>query len=82
MGEKLVNRLKDIREDNDLSQSDIAKILSTTVQQVSKWETGSQKMGIEKYLKLEHYYIISIDYLVGLIDTPKKLKYAKKSTLR
>jgi transcriptional regulator with XRE-family HTH domain len=74
MEEKLVNRLKDIREDNDLSQSDIAKVLSTTVQQVSKWEIGVQKMGIDKYIKLAQYYNISIDYLVGLIDTPRKLK--------
>ncbi len=70
----ICNRLKDVREDHDLTQHDIAEILKTTTQQVSKWETGLQKMGIDKYILLANYYNISIDYLVGLIDTPRKLK--------
>jgi len=68
------NRLKDIREDNDLTQNDIAQLLKTATQRISKWETGLQKMGIDKYIILAQYYNISIDYLTGLIDTPRKLK--------
>ncbi len=71
---KYFQRLKDIREDNDLTQNDIARLLETTRQQVSKWETGVQMMGIDKYIKLAKYYNISADYLLGLIDTPRKLK--------
>lgn len=67
-------RLKDIREDHDLTQEDIANLLGTTKQQVSKWETGVQKMGVDKYIKLAMYYNVSTDYLLGLIDTPRKLK--------
>lgn len=67
-------RLKDLREDHDLSQTDIAKILETTRQQVSKWETGTQMMGIDKYIKLAKYYNVSVDYLLGLIDSPRKLQ--------
>jgi transcriptional regulator with XRE-family HTH domain len=67
------NRLKDLREDNDLTQSDIAKILQTTQEQVSKYENGKQMMGIDKYIELAKFYNISLDYLAGLIDTPKKL---------
>lgn len=63
-------RLKDMREDNDLLQDDIAKLLGTTRQQVSKWETGAQKMGVDKYIKLAKYYKVSVDYLLGLTDTP------------
>ena len=66
-------RLKDIREDNDLTQTDIAKLLKTTRQQVGKWENGVQMMGIDKYIVLAQYYNVSIDYLAGLIDVPKKL---------
>ena len=66
-------RLKDMREDRDLKQSDIAKILKTTQEQISKWENGVQLMGIDKYMILAEYYNVSIDYLCGLIDTPKKL---------
>ena len=67
-------RLKDIREDHDLTQSDVAQLLGTTRQQVSKWEIGAQMMGVDKYIKLAKYYNISVDYLLGLIDTPRKLQ--------
>lgn len=66
-------RLREIREDNKLTQTDIAHLLKTTRQQVSKWETGVQMMGIDKYVILAEYYNISVDYLLGLIDTPRKL---------
>lgn len=66
-------RLKTVREDNDLTQADIAEFLGTTRQQVGKWENGVQMMGVDKYIKLAKYYNISADYLLGLIDTPRKL---------
>ena len=62
-----------MREDKDLSQADIAELLKTTKQQVSKWETGTQMMGVDKYIKLAKFYNVSTDYLLGLIDEPKKL---------
>lgn len=67
-------RLKQIREDNDLTQADIAVFLKTTKQQVSKWETGKQIMGVDKIILLAKHYNISADYLLGLVDTPRKLK--------
>jgi len=66
-------RLKDIREDNNLTQEDIAKILNTTRQQVSKWETGAQMMGVDKYIVLAKHYNVSVDYLLGLKDKPENL---------
>ena len=66
-------RLRDMRKDHDLKQSDIADLLQTTQEQVSKYETGKQMMGIDKYIKLAKYYNVSLDYLTGLIDTPRKL---------
>ena len=66
-------RLKQVREQNHLSQTDIAHLLKTTRQQVSKWETGVQMMRIDKYIILAEYYNISVDYLFVLIDTPRKL---------
>ena len=70
---EIYQRMKDLREDRDLSQEDIAKVLQTTRKQVSKYETGKQMMGADKYIKLAKYYNVSLDYLMGLIDTPKKL---------
>ena len=66
-------RLRDVREDADKSQTDIAKILKTTQQQYSRWESGAYQMPIEYYKVLARYYNVSIDYLAGLTDTPKKL---------
>ena len=66
-------RLKDLREDHDLTQADVAEILQTTREQISKYETGKQMMGIDKYIKLAKYNNVSLDYLTGLIDTPRKL---------
>ncbi len=67
-------RMKDLREDNDLKQGDIAELLKTTKQQVSKWETGAQMMGVDKYVKLAKYYNVSVDYLLGLTDNPDMRK--------
>ncbi len=67
-------RLKDLREDHDLTQADVAHLLQTTRQQVSKWETGSQMMGVDKYIKLARYYNVSLDYLLGITDIPRKLQ--------
>ncbi|MBQ8740252.1 MAG: helix-turn-helix transcriptional regulator [Clostridia bacterium] len=67
-------RLRHLREDKDLSQTDIANLLKTTRQQVSKWETGAQMMGVDKYITLAKFYNVSVDYLLGLIDTPRKLQ--------
>ncbi len=73
-GMNYYERLKSVREDHDLTQTDIASLLKTTRQQVSKWETGVQMMGVDKYVALAKYYNISADYLLGLIDTPRKLR--------
>ena len=71
---KPYERLKDLREDRDLKQTDIAELLKTTRQQISKWETGVQMMGVDKYIELAKFYNVSLDYLLCLTDTPRKLK--------
>ena len=65
------NRLKEIREDKSLTQSDIAKILNTTQQQYSKYELGIQILPLEKINILANYYNTSIDYLIGRTDVRK-----------
>lgn len=74
-----VNRIREVREDKDLSQTDIAKILNTSQQQYSKYELGLRSIPIEKLDKLADYYNTSIDYLVGRTDerTPYKKSILK-----
>ena len=67
-------RLRDLREDSDKTQAEIAALLNTTQQQYQRWERGSWQMPIEHYKTLARYYNVSLDYLAGLTDTPKKLK--------
>ncbi len=66
-------RLKDLRNDKDLSQKEIAIILETTQEQISKWERGTQMMGIDKYIKLSKFYNVSLDYICGITDIPRTL---------
>lgn len=67
-------RIKDLREDNGLSQQEIAKIIKTTQQQYSKIEMGKSDISGERLMLLAEFYNVSVDYLLGLIDTPRKLK--------
>ena len=66
-------RLRDIREDNDKTQSDIAKLLGVSRQQYGRWETGTQEIPLHHIVTLAKYYNISIDYLSGILDVPKSL---------
>ncbi len=66
-------RLKDIREDNEKTQSDIAEVLNTVRQQYNRWETGKQELPMHHFITLARYYNISLDYLAGLTDKPRKL---------
>ena len=66
-------RLRDLREDNDLKQEDIAKILGIQQTQYSRYERGLQMMGIDKYIILAKHYNVSLDFIVGLRNEPDKL---------
>ena len=59
-----ISRLKEIREDRDYKQSDIAKVLGTTQQQYSKYELGIQLISVERLVKLAKFYNTSVDYLL------------------
>lgn len=66
-------RLKDVREDRDLSQKEVADHLGISQSDYSKYELGKHMMGIDKYIKLAKFYNVSIDYLAGVVDTIKYL---------
>lgn len=57
--------LKELREDNDLKQSDIAELISTTQQQYSKYETGESELPLRALTTLADRYNVSVDYLMG-----------------
>ncbi|MGX8851093.1 helix-turn-helix domain-containing protein [Amedibacillus sp. YH-ame10] len=59
-------RLKDLREDNDLTQEYVGNLLNTTQQQYSKYEKGVQEIPVHHLITLAKHYKTSLDYLVGL----------------
>lgn len=58
-------RLKDLREDKDMTQKQIAKVIFTSQKQYSRWETGEFDIPFEIVIKLADYYNVSIDYIAG-----------------
>ena len=63
-----MNRLRELREDNDLFQKDIAKILNMSQTGYSQYETETNDIPTNILKKLALYYDTSIDYLLGLTD--------------
>lgn len=61
-------RLRDMREDNDLTQREIAGLLNTTQQVYSEYEKGIREIPLSRIIILAKYYNCSVDYLVGLSD--------------
>lgn len=62
-------RLKDLREDHDLKQSDVAKILNISQVSYGRYELGISEPTIESLIKLADFYNVSLDYLVGRSKT-------------
>lgn len=66
-----IDRIKEIREDRDITQKEISKVLNIHQQNYSRWELGIVKMPVEKYVELAKFYHVSVDYLLGLTDVMK-----------
>ena len=65
------HNLRSIREDNDLKQKDIAKILNVSQNTYSQYETGVISLTAEILLKLADYYSVSVDYLLDRTSNPQ-----------
>ena len=67
-------RIKNTREDRDLTQAEIGKLLQKSQQGYNHIETGRAELKIEDLVTLCKFYNLSADYLIGIIDDPKPLK--------
>lgn len=65
-------KLKEIREDKDITQREVADAIGTTKQQIYAYEKGINKMSVERLKELCLYYGVSADYILGL---PKGLRW-------
>lgn len=64
-------RLKDLREDHDLVQKEVASYLSIDQRVYSNYETGKREIPTRFVVALAKYYKTSTDYILGLTDNPK-----------
>lgn len=69
----LYQRLRDLREDNDKTQAEIAKVLKITSQQYQLYESGKRELPMHHFKTLAKYYNVSLNYLSDLIEVPRKL---------
>lgn len=65
----LYRRVRDLREDADKTQTDIAEYLGTTAQYYGKYEKGERDIPFARAIQLSEYYKVSLDYLAGRTNT-------------
>lgn len=65
-------RLRDLREDNDRTQTDVAKLLGMKQPQYSRYESGQRDVPTEVLISLSEYYNTSVDYILGVTDDPSR----------
>lgn len=68
------SRLRGVREDRDLTQAEIGKILNKSQQGYNYIEAGRAELKIDDLVKLCQFYNLTADYLVRLSDQPQKIK--------
>lgn len=69
----IYRRIRDLREDRDLKQKELAEYLSCSQQVYSNYELGQRDIPTEILISLSAYYGVSVDYLLGLTDNPSRL---------
>ncbi len=67
-------RIRGVREDRDLTQAQLGKVLNKSQQGYSHIESGRAELKIDDLILLCKHYDLSADYLIGLIDTPISYK--------
>jgi len=66
-------RLKDLREDNDVKQKELAEYLSIKQNTYSQYENGKREIPLDILWKLADYYDTSVDYLISRTDNPNRI---------
>ena len=67
----LLKRIRNLREDHDLKQTDLAKLLKVSQAQYSRIENGENDITLDSLIRLAKFYGVSTDYLLGLTNEKK-----------
>lgn len=70
-GDSMNLRIRDMCEDNDLTQKQISSIINCDQSLYSKYERGEREIPLSLIIKLADYYNTSVDYLIGRTDNPE-----------
>ena len=70
----MYQKIRDLREDHDLKQWEIAQYLNCSQRAYSNYELGQRDIPTDVLIKLSEYYNVSVDYLLGLTKNPKRNK--------
>ena len=73
----MYRRIRDLREDRDMTQTQIAKMLGMSQTGYSKYETGENDIPTQVLIKLARFYKTSVDYLLGETETPSVIPDAR-----
>ena len=65
-------RIKELREDKKISQTTLANSVGTSQRNIGRWENGENEPTYSQLVKIADYFGVTIDYLVGRTDNPKK----------
>lgn len=68
----MFRRLRDLREDHDLKQREVAEYLRCSQQVYSNYELGQRDIPTDVLIRLSDYYKVSVDYLLGLTNNPTR----------
>ena len=74
----MFERLRELREDHDLSQTDIADYLGCSQSVYSRYESGERILPVDVLIKLAKRYSVSTDYILGLTNIPEPYPIARK----
>lgn len=70
----MYRRIRDLREDHDLTQKKMAAYLNCSQQVYSNYELGQRDIPTDTLIRLSKFYDVSVDYILGLTDNPKRYK--------
>ncbi len=68
----MYQRLRDLREDHDLKQREVAELLRCSQQVYSNYELGQRDIPTDVLIRLSDFYKVSVDYLLGLTNNPAR----------
>ena len=71
-GDIMYQRIRDLREDHDLKQRELADYLNCSQRVYSNYELGQRDIPTDILIKLSNFYNVSVDYLLGLTSNPKR----------